>query len=173
MTLHDLTAADATEYKVFFTEALHRHPDCFRISPADEAREPFPTTGAPDSFTLGLRTDAGVLAGLVSFQREGATRERLRHRGMLFRMYVAREFGGQGLGRRLIEEVLKRAEALGDIEHINLTVVATNLTARRLYESFGFAAWGIEPRAIKHPDGQYFDEAQMTKFLRSPGSGTT
>ena len=168
MILNDLSAADAAEYKAFFTEALHRHPDCFRISAADEAREPFPTLGAPDSFTLAFRTETGALAGLVSFQREGATRERLRHRGMLFRMYVAREFGGQGLGKRLIEEVLRRAAALGDIEQINLTVVSTNLPARRLYESFGFNVWGIEPRAIKHPDGQYFDEAQMTKFLTSP-----
>lgn len=165
MTLHELTTAHAPEYKAFFTEALHRHPDCFRISPADEAREPFPTSGAPDSFTLGLRTETGALAGLVSFQREGATRERLRHRGMLFRMYVAHEFGGQGLGKQLIEEVLRRAVALGDIEQIKLTVVATNTPARRLYESFGFEAWGIESCAFKHPDGSYFDEAQMTKFL--------
>lgn len=165
MTLHDLTTADAAEYKAFFTEALHRHPDCFRIAPADEAREPFPTTGAPDSFTRALRDASGALAGIVSFQREGATRERLRHRGLLFRMYVAREFGGQGLGKRLIEEVVRRATALGDIEQINLTVVATNTPARRLYEAFGFAVWGVEPRAIKHADDTYADEAQMTKFL--------
>lgn len=165
MTLHDLSAADGPEYKAFFTEALYRHPDCFRISPVDEARESFPTSGAPDSFTLAFRTAAGALAGIVSFQREGATRERLRHRGMLFRMYVAREFGGHGLGKQLIKEVLRRAAALSDIEQINLTVVATNAPARCLYESFGFAAWGVEPRAIKHPDGQYFDEAQMTKLL--------
>ena len=161
MTLHDLTAADAAEYHAFFSEGLHRHPDCFGITPADEAGEPFPTSAAPDSFTLALRTDAGALAGIVSCKREGATRERLRHQATLFRMYVAREYGGLGLGKRLIAEVLRRATALGDVEQLNLVVVATNTPARRLYESFGFVAWGTQPRAFKHADGQYFDKTEM------------
>ena len=164
MTLHDLTATDAPEYKAFFTEALHRHPDCFGISPADEATEPFPTTGAPDSFTLGLRTATGELAGVVSFQREGATRERHRHRGALFRMYVAREFAGLSLGRRLMVEVLRRAAALPGIEQVNLVVITTNTHARRLYERAGFEAWGTEVRAFKN-GATYYDKTEMSKFL--------
>ena len=164
MTLHDLTTTDAAEYKAFFTEALHRHPDCFGISPADEAAEPFPTTGVPDSFTLGLRTEAGELAGVVSFQREGATRERHRHRGSLFRMYVAREFAGLGLGKQLIAEVLRRAADLPGIEKVNLVVITTNTHAKRLYEQFGFVAWGTEERAFKYGT-MYFDKTEMSKFL--------
>ena len=164
MTLHDLTAADAAEYKTFFTEGLHRHADCFGISPTDEATEPFPTTGAPDSFTLGLRTAAGALAGVVSFQRDGATRERHRHRGTLFRMYVARGFAGLGLGQRLMAEVLRRAAALPDLEKVNLVVISTNTHARRLYEYVGFETWGTEVRAFKHGT-TYYDKTEMSKFL--------
>ncbi len=161
MTLHDLTAADAAEYHAFFSEGLRRHPECFGITPADEAREAFPTTASPDSFTLALRTGAGTLAGIVSCQREGANRERHRHRATLFRMYVAREHAGLGLGKRLITEVLRRVVALGDVEDLGLVVVATNTRARRLYESFGFVAWGTQPRAFKHADGRYFDKTEM------------
>ncbi len=164
MTLHDLTTADAAEYKAFFTEALHRHPDCFGISPADEATEPFPTIGAPDSFTLGVRTDTGDLAGVVSFAREGSTRERHRHRGSLFRMYVAREFAGLGLGKRLIAEVLRRTADLPGIEKVNLVVISTNTHARRLYEQFGFVAWGTEERAFKY-GAVYYDKTEMSKVL--------
>jgi ribosomal protein S18 acetylase RimI-like enzyme len=164
MTLHDLTAADALEYKAFFTTGLQRHPDCFGISPADEASEPFPTTGAPDSFTLGLRTEVGALAGVVSFQREGTTRERHRHRGVLFRMYVAQEFGGLGLGKQLIAEVLRRAADLPGIEKVNLVVIASNTRAQRLYEQVGFEAWGTEARAFKYGE-TYYDKTEMSYWL--------
>ncbi len=164
MTLHDLTDADKAEYKAFFMEGLERHPDCFGISPADERPEPFPTTGAPDSFTLGVRTEGGELAGVVSFQREGVTRERHRHRGVLFRMYVAREFGGLGVGKVLITEVLRRAAGLPGIEKVNLVVIESNTRARRLYEQFGFEAWGTEVNAFK--DGEtYFNKTEMSYWV--------
>lgn len=164
MTLTELTEADAGPYKTFFLQGLQRHPDCFRISPDDEASEPFPTRGTADSFTLGLLTDAGELAGVVSFQREGQTRQKLRHKGLLFRMYVAAEFAGQGLGRRLVEEVIRRAREQTDIEQINLTVVATNITAKRLYEKLVFRSFALERNAIKDGD-LYYDEEQMALFL--------
>ncbi len=164
MNLVELTAAGTDRYKVFFTEGLQQHRDCFRISPADESTEPFPTRGTADSFTLGLLTDTGELAGVVSFQREGQTRQKLHHKGLLFRMYVSAAFAGQGLGRRLVEEVIRRVREQTDIEQINLTVIATNTPAKRLYERLGFRSFSLERQAIK--DGNtYHDEEQMVLFL--------
>lgn len=165
MVLTELTTTThADRYKAFFLTGLHQHRDCFRISPADEAAEPFPTQGTADSFTLGLLTDAGDLAGVVSFQREGQTRQKLRHKGLLFRMYVAQEFAGQGLGWRLVAEVIRRVREQTDIEQINLTVVATNLAAKRLYESLGFRSFALERHALKDGDA-YYDEEQLVLFL--------
>jgi ribosomal protein S18 acetylase RimI-like enzyme len=164
MQLVELTAADSERYKTFFTEGLHQHPDCFRISPSDEATELFPTRNTPDSFTLGLITEAGELAGVVSFAREGQIRQRLRHKGLLFRMYVAAEHAGQGLGKQLMQEVIRRVQTQTDIEQIVLTVIATNTPAKRLYNQLGFAVFSHEPRAIKNGD-QYHDEEQMVLFI--------
>lgn len=164
MKLIDLTEAEPFGYKFFFTEALRRHRDCFRISPDDEAQEPFPTLGKPDSFTLGLLTDAGALAGVVSFQREGHNREKIRHKGLLFRMYVASEYGGRGLGRRLLEETIRRARQLPAMDQINLTVIASNTLAKRQYEKVGFRSFALEKNAIKDGD-LYYDEEQMVLFL--------
>ena len=164
MRLVELTEQASFGYRAFFLTGLRQHRDCFRISPDDEAAEPFPTQGKSDSFTLGLLTDADKLAGVVSFQREGQTREKIRHKGLLFRMYVSAEHSGQGLGRWLLAETIRRVREQTDIEQINLTVIATNAPAKRQYEKLGFRAFALERNAIKD-GGTYYDEAQMVLFL--------
>ncbi|WP_461089628.1 GNAT family N-acetyltransferase [Spirosoma gilvum] len=141
-----------------------RHQDCFRITPADQNYESFPTDGLPDSFTLGILTDSDELAGSVSFRREGYNRQKLRHKGLLFAMYVATEYSGQGIGRRLIEETIRRAKQLPNMEQILLTVIASNRPAKRLYETMEFRSFSCEPKAIKDGD-MYYDEEQMVLFL--------
>ncbi|GAB3643027.1 GNAT family N-acetyltransferase [Spirosoma arcticum] len=164
MTIIELTNEHPHDYKTFFMGGLHAYRSCFRISPDDEAREPFPTTGTADSFTLGLLTEAGTLAGVVSFQREGQTREKLRHKGLLFRMYVSTEHGGKGFGRQLLNDLIRRVREKTDVEQINLTVAATNESAKRLYERAGFRSFARELNALKDGDS-YYDEEQMVLFL--------
>ncbi|UFH56511.1 GNAT family N-acetyltransferase [Spirosoma sp. KNUC1025] len=164
MRIVELTASQDFGYGLFFMESVRKHIDCFRISPADQAKESFPTSGQADSFTLGLLTDSDKLAGVVSFQRDGQTREKLRHKGLLFRMYVAAEHSGKGYGRILLEETIRRARLLRDIEQINLTVIATNSRAKQQYEKLGFRSFSLEKNAIKDGD-TYYDEEQMVLFL--------
>ncbi len=164
MKLIELTENEPFNYKSFFTTGLHNHRDCFRISPADETREPFPTHATPDSFTLGILTENQELAGVVSFQREGQAREKMRHKGLLFRMYVAAEHSGRGYGSQLVAAVIRRVREQTDIEQINLTVVATNANAKRQYQKFGFQSFGVERNALKD-NGIYYDEEQMVLFL--------
>ncbi|MCY7358646.1 MAG: GNAT family N-acetyltransferase [Rudanella sp.] len=164
MHLIELTSEKADTYKAFFTQAVTLQPDFFRISPADEAESPFPTLGTPDSFTLAMTTPIGHLMGVVSFQREGANRTKLRHKGLLFRMYVAAEYAGRGIGRRLVNEVIQRARLLPGMEQLLLTVAHQNEIAKKLYESVGFQSFSLELRAMKY-NGAYVDEEQMVLFL--------
>jgi RimJ/RimL family protein N-acetyltransferase len=168
MTIIELTEAEHFHaYKAFFTSGLEAHGDCFRITPEDEQREPFPTKGTPDSFTLGMVNPLGALVGVVSFERDGRTRKRFRHKGLLFRMYVAAEHGGKGIGRQLIDELLLRVQRDTDVEQINLTVVATNQPARKLYYKFGFRTFSVEKQAMK--EGTiYYDEETMVLYLERP-----
>lgn len=169
MRLIELTTTDNFGYDAFFTQGLRKHGDCFRISPTDQASEPFPTSGQDDSFTLGLLTDTDELAGVVSFGREGQTREKIRHKGLLFRMYVAAEHSGQGYGKILLDEIIRRARLLPNLEQINLTVIATNTVAKRQYEKVGFRQFAFEKNAIKKGD-TYYDEEQMVLFLNEADS---
>jgi len=161
--ISEITSYQIAEYKEFFIDGLLQNENKFRISPDDERRSAFPTNYKPDSFTLGAYVD-DKLAGIVSFEREGVTREKLRHKGLLFRMYVNSAYAGNGIGRQLIAELIDRVRALKNVEQINLTVIADNENAIKLYTSFGFKTFSIEERAIKW-QGNYLTEQQMVLYL--------
>jgi cyclohexyl-isocyanide hydratase len=163
MTVQEIHSSDIAAYKEFLLKGLVEDEANFRISPDDEKNAPFPTLDTADSFTLGAFADQR-LAGIVSFQREGRDRQKLRHKGLLFRMYVHPQFRGKGIARALIEALLRRVAMLGDVEQINLTVVANNPVAKKLYEQFGFVSFAVERNALKWK-GHYYTEEQMVLFL--------
>ena len=68
--------------------------------------------------------------------------------GELVAIYMLPHYWGQGLGKRMWEEVLRRFEAQG-VSEITLWVIESNLRARRFYEIAGFRADGskkVEPK---------------------------
>lgn len=79
MEIRELYFSEHQTYKTFLMEGLINDENNFRISPDDEMKADFPTNGKADSFTLGAFVD-GNLAGVVSFQREGIDRVKLRHK---------------------------------------------------------------------------------------------
>ncbi len=150
-------------YRDFFNAGLLNDADNFRMTVADVLQAPFPTKDSADSFTLGAYVDK-TLTGIISFERDGIDREKLRHKGLLFRMYVSGNFRGQGIGKLLIKTLIDNVRKLNDVEQINLTVVSHNLTAKKLYESFGFKTFSIEHNAQKWK-GKYFTEETMALKL--------
>ncbi|MBF4472696.1 GNAT family N-acetyltransferase [Flavobacterium sp. HJJ] len=152
------------QYKTFLAFGLVNDEENFRITPNDDLNAPFPTKDKVDSFTLGAYSD-NQLAGIVSFARDGGDREKLKHKGVLFRMYVSKHFRGQGIAKKLIQTLVERVNQIAGIEQINLTVIANNDNAKKLYEKFGFVTFGSESNAIKWK-GKYFTEDQMTLKLK-------
>lgn len=112
-------------------------------------------------FTLGAFKD-NQLVGMVTFVRESRTK--IIHKGTIYAMYVAPGARGQGLGKALIQELVRRASLLDGLEQINLTVISDNAAAKQLYASCGFQVYGIERNAMKS-GGQYWDEENMVLFL--------
>lgn len=86
-----------------------------------------------------------------------------RHKGMLWGMFIKLGARGTGLGSSLVARVLEHARQT--VEEVRLTVVATNTTAIRLYERFGFERYGLEKRALRIGD-DYHDEVLMALSLR-------
>lgn len=164
MYIQTIHTEKATEYYQLLERGITEHADFFRIAPQDLRHEPFPTQNTADSFTLIAYSDKGEMLGTVGFQRE-QNRLKLRHKGLLFRMYVVPESAGQGIGRKLIQEVIKRVKALGDCRQIVLTVAAKNHIAKKLYHSEGFELFSFEKDAIQLGGNRFADEESMILFL--------
>jgi ribosomal protein S18 acetylase RimI-like enzyme len=164
ISFREIKSNQLKEYKDFLGVGLLNDEDNFRITPLDDLNKAFPTRDADDSFTIGAY-DKNELAGILSFARDGADIQKLRHKAVLFRMYVSPGFRGQGIAKRLTQLVIEKALLLNDLEQINLTVIANNEKAKILYENFGFVSYGREQKAIKWKD-KYFDEESMSLRLR-------
>jgi ribosomal protein S18 acetylase RimI-like enzyme len=90
-------------------------------------------------------------------------REKVRHKGHVFGMYVPVERRGESVGFALIERIVAHARERG-LRQLTLTVTADNLAARRVYERAGFAVCGREPHAIRVND-RFHDKMSMILFL--------
>lgn len=161
--IKEVQSKQLDSYQKLLKEGLVHNEANFRISPSDIATEGFPTNDQPDSFTIGA-FEGEKLVGIVSFMRDGATREKLKHKGILCRLLVKTNYRGQGIGKQLVLEVVNRAKLLDGLEQINLTVIPTNKNAKRMYEKLGFQTFSSEKRAIKW-QGNYYREDQMVLFL--------
>ena len=161
--IRELTPADTAAYRDLMIRGIEEHPESFRISPkdADEPVIPFARI-RHGAFTLGAWLSESALVGTVSFERD--MREKLRHKGLLYRMYVRKEASGMGIGRELIHETIMRAREIEGLEQINLTVIASNSPAKHLYASHGFESFALERRGLKMGE-TYHDEEQMALFL--------
>ncbi len=63
-------------------------------------------------------------------------------------VYVSPERRGEGLGRRLVEEAVRRAPELG-IKTITAGIFAHNEASVTPFEGFGFETWAHFPRVAK------------------------
>jgi ribosomal protein S18 acetylase RimI-like enzyme len=153
-----LLPADAAAYQALRLEGFTRHPFQFRVAAEDELGLSLQIVGErlAGTFVAGGFAEDGLvgIAGLTRF--EGA---KLRHRALVWGMYVRERARGGGLGHELMRALLAEARSQG-IEQVILTVAAENGRARHLYERWGFFVYGTEPGAIKSPEG-YLDEVLM------------
>ena len=84
------------------------------------------------------------------------------HRGSLG-MGLVSEYRGQGIGTKLLQAVLKKAQEFG-LEKVELNVYTSNTNAIKLYRKLGFSEEGIIKKYRKL-DGIYFDCMIMAKEL--------
>ncbi len=165
MEIRRLVPGDDALYRPFFARGITEHPRQFRVGLEDVEAMPSPLLDeTSEDFTLGAFSEAGSLSGVVSFRRERL--EKMRHKGLLYRMYVSAEAAGKGVGRALLREAVTRARLQLGLEQINLTVVSDNTRAIILYETEGFQSFSREAQAIKIGE-TYVDEEQMVLRVQS------
>ncbi len=154
---------DIKAYYDLLVKAITDEPQFFRVAPTDIVGEVFPTQNTFENFTLGAFSDEGELLGTAGFKRDIFVK--LKHKGLIFRMYVSEKAKGQGLGRKLLQACMERAVQGKGLKQIYLTVVATNLRAKNLYLSEGFETFAVERNSIQIAKNEFVDEDSMIKYL--------
>lgn len=166
-TIRLLTPDDAPNFLALRLRGLRECPDAFAASPEEEEHR------SPENVRAWVQsTEAGAIIG--AFEREaggaellvglaGVHREemiKLRHKAILWGMYVAPESRGRGIGMAVLAFALEHAARVLRVRQVNLGVNTRNAAAIALYRKAGFEEYGIE-KGFLFVDGVYHDEYQM------------
>jgi ribosomal protein S18 acetylase RimI-like enzyme len=103
--------------------------------------------GCADWINMVSEAD-GEIIGFATYRPCGDEDKDRASVGELVAIYVLPAFWGQGVGKRLLDEVVSRFTDQA-VSEITLWVIAENLRARRFYEAAGFEPDGIKKNEVK------------------------
>jgi ribosomal protein S18 acetylase RimI-like enzyme len=126
----------------------------------DIVRQRLAASDPAENFVVGAFED-GNLIGTAGFFRRPNNKER--HKGHVWGVYVSPSQRGKGVGKALMQEIIRRARQLAGLEQITL-VASAKLPAQKLYQSVGFESYGLERRSLKIGT-EYVDDVLMVLWL--------
>ena len=167
--IRPLRAADADAWRALRLQALKQEPAAFASSyeeaaltdPVEFARSIPPEGEAAVLF--GLFVD-GALEGAAGFVVFGGLK--LKHKGLLWGVYVRPSWRRRGFGKALVGRVIEHARA--HVALLQAGVTAADGAARRIYLALGFEPYGLE-RAALRVDGVDIDEELLWIDFRQGG----
>ncbi len=167
--LRRLDPADAEVFFALRLRCMHDAAAFFRKSPDDVRAEGVDLwrarlAGAHNRIVGAFEGD--TLIGIGGIARE--PHDKLKHKALLFGMFVVGEAAGRGLGLAIVEALI--AEAEGWVQSLHLTLMADNHRARALYERCGFVSYGCEPGSVLR-DGIAEPELLMWRAIDSSAAG--
>lgn len=152
--------------RAIFNEAIANSTALYEYAPRSAAMMTtwFAAKQAGEYPVIGLLDPAGTLAGFASygpFRAYPAYKYTVEHS-----VYVDARFRGQGLGRRLLERLVDRAQAQGYHSMIGV-IDADNAMSVALHERLGFELCGRIPEA-GFKFGRWLDLVLYQRRLPTP-----
>jgi ribosomal protein S18 acetylase RimI-like enzyme len=166
-----LIRGDEHRYRDLYLEALQTFPEFFGNTFEEQSnlpKLPFEETissGSDDSFIFGGFVGSELIA-IAGFKR--GDRKKTRHRGELVQVYTRRDFQGRRIGENLVRLTIETAFDLSGVRSIELSMIADNDSARRLYEKMGFETYSVRGdyfRLGERSWSQRFMEVSKEKYL--------
>jgi RimJ/RimL family protein N-acetyltransferase len=165
VTIRPIRAEDAEDFLIL-ARILDQETSFMLLEPGErtltvaEQREQIVHLLSRTNHTMLVAEDADRLIGYLG--AAGGAYRRNRH-AVHIALGILQAYTGQGIGQRLLAalETWARARALHRVE---LTVMAHNARAIRLYKRMGFAIEGTKRHALL-VNGTYVDEYYMAKLL--------
>ena len=149
------------DYQDLRLEALRSDPLAFGSSYEEEkilTRDEWEKRIKNALFALLNDKPVGMIVYVVN------NKVKTKHVANIFGVYVKKEYRGQGIGKKLFENVLKIIQKNADISKIKLTVNPEQKAAVKLYEKYGFELVGRLREELK-VDDKFYDELVMERFL--------
>ena len=79
---------------------------------------------------------------------------------------LLREYWNQGIGTRMLQELIYLAESREGVLQLELEFIEGNTRARHLYEKMGFRITGVRLNAIRLKDGTLLNEYMMIREVK-------
>jgi RimJ/RimL family protein N-acetyltransferase len=171
--------ADLTAYAALRQEMLIDSPWSFASSPGDDVnaqpeylRKALGTPGRGPEIMVVDASDRSRLLASAGVYRE--SKRKRSHIAWVWGVYTTPAARNRGYGRAVVAAAVAAARGWAGVERVCLSVSAAAPGARRVYESLGFVAWGVEPDRLRlEPSeggsGRRFDEVYMSMALETGG----
>lgn len=143
------------------TDHLLSYPDENRFDAEKEGQFLQEKTESENEIEIVAVVD-GKIVGTAGIEVIGTT-YKIRHRADIG-IAILRDHWGMGIGRALMEACIQCAREAGYAQ-IELTVVAENSSAIRLYQSLGFTEFGRNPLGFKSRTSGYQELVYMRMEL--------
>ena len=142
------------------TEFVLRYPEECGKYTAEGEKALFDRVNASDCEAMLVCLADGEIAGTcqITWSRSIKTGHRA-----IVAIAIRRAWWGLGMGTRLMEELIRIAEANENILQIELGFIEGNARARALYEKMGFRITGVMVNAIRLKDGTLLNEYLMIR----------
>ena len=120
----------------------------------------------PDKKAANIHED--IMAMPEGYQTQVGERGLRLSGGQKQRVAIAllKDYWNQGIGTRMFQELIRIAEANGQILQMELEFIEGNTRARALYEKMGFRIAGMKPNAVRLKDGRLLNEYFMVREIK-------